>query len=169
MKVALVILLKYIWRLVAWAVVPIMLLLARPVDRNLSDHDDTYNGDQIPRYNLPGWLKWAETPDMHLPGGLYEPTVKRFYGWIREHWGERVAKYCTGWYWLGWRNAGHGIPWYLVGEPTDGRDPRRDKVFNLRVFYIKYGWKTARDWYSTKTPKGYVAIPRFSLRPFWND
>jgi hypothetical protein len=61
------------------------------------------------RFNF---LKWMETPDMPLPGGMYEPTVEKVYGdggWLRATF--------TAYIWLGLRNRAHGLAakW---GHPT---------------------------------------------------
>ena len=49
------------------------------------------------------WAAFAETPDEHLPGGLYEPTQLKIY--------ERFGWFIASWYWLAWRNVGHRMRW----------------------------------------------------------
>lgn len=75
------------------------ILLARKTDE-ITTH---FNQPIVQRYRLPKPLQWMETPDEHLPGGLYEPTHALVY------------KYC-GWfiasmYWILLRNVGGGITW----------------------------------------------------------
>lgn len=53
------------------------------------------------RGDVPRALRWLQTMDERLPGGLYEPTVERLL--------ERVGRYWTSLYWLGWRNRAHGF------------------------------------------------------------
>lgn len=52
------------------------------------------------RGTLPDRWRWLETPDETLPGGLYEPTVRKIL--------ERYGKTICAWYWIGVRNRAHG-------------------------------------------------------------
>lgn len=88
---------QLLWRLAAPFVVPFMLRKAEKTDVITSHHDQP----NIQRYRLPAKWAWVETPDEHLPGGMYEPTVAKLYksfGW-----------FITSWYWLGLRNVGQGL------------------------------------------------------------
>lgn len=155
--------LMLIWRLSAWLLMPLLLLFARKTDQ-VTTH---YGQPQVPRYRLPYWLAWAESPDEHLPGGLYEPTVMRIY--------ERFGWFISSWYWLGFRNVGNGIVWGLGHEvpmalksmTTDDMARygvwRKQRVV-LGVRFI-WGWETVRDWHSTKTKsQGFWAVPHVTAR-----
>lgn len=89
---------------------PVIMLLVLPFIR----WDDkptlgSYGDNPVIRGSLPRWLRWLETPDERLPGGLYEPTVRAMY----DKWGQWV----TSWYWLGIRNTvmGLAVAW---GKPA---------------------------------------------------
>lgn len=55
---------------------------------------DKYSG------RLPFGFRWMETPDDPLPGGQYEPTVKRIY--------DKFGEYIGNVYWL-WRNRAYRL------------------------------------------------------------
>lgn len=55
---------------------------------------DKYSG------RLPFVFRWMETPDDPLPGGQYEPTVKRIY--------DKFGEYVGNVYWL-WRNRAYRL------------------------------------------------------------
>lgn len=89
------------WRyLLAAPVTPVLFwLLMRPVGVG-----GTHIGQEaIPRYRLPSWLAWAETPDEYLPGGMYEKPV----AWIYRHFGAIASSM----YWVLLRNVGGGVMW----------------------------------------------------------
>lgn len=88
---------QLLWRLAAPFVVPFMLRKAVKTDVITSHHAQP----NIQRYRLPKKWEWVETPDEHLPGGMYEPTVAKLY--------KRFGWFITSWYWLGLRNVGQGL------------------------------------------------------------
>jgi hypothetical protein len=65
--------------------------------------------DGVIRGDLPKWLSWFSTPDERLPGGMYEPTVKKIY--------DKYGKWFTSWYWLGVRNCLMTLA-VRLGKPT---------------------------------------------------
>lgn len=159
-----------VWRLLNVIPIPaaVVCLYARKTDEKTTH----YGQPDIQRFVLPWWLEWAGTPDEHLPGAMYEPTVKKLY--------DKFGWYWTSVYWIGWRNPGNGIVW------DDGREvPKKIKVMTeaemaehgvwrkTKVWgrlKVMYGWETVRDWYGTKTPKGedgfggWWAVPHFTVR-----
>jgi hypothetical protein len=146
--------LQILWRGLAPFAMPFMLLLARKYD----DHNTPEWADpDIQRYKLPDCLSLVETPDEYLPGGTYEPTVKSIY----DTWGWFVCS----WYWLAWRNVGHGMIWSL-GHAVDGKSPAyQDKIKFYGPIAVLTGWKIMRDWHGIYTDKwGFWAVPRFSVR-----
>lgn len=141
-----------------------------------------YSQPHIQRYRLPDWLAWAETPDEHLPGGLYEPTVKKIYdnfGWVT----------CAI-YWMLLRNVGQGILWprgKLVGaiydKPIDHGNEDILKAVKAQVlvdhgltetywFIFRFYYELVHDWYGEKSgvaddnwrTGSYVAVLRLGLR-----
>ena len=82
---------------------PVLALLAVPFirwDKEISTARDE-SGISIIRGDLPQWLRWLQTPDERLPGGMYEPTVLAVY----RRWGKGVCS----WYWMGLRNTMMGL------------------------------------------------------------
>jgi hypothetical protein len=154
--------LTFLWRLVAPIVVPAFLLFAKKT-AIATTH---YAQPQVQRYLLPKFLQWAETPDEHLPGGLYEPTVLKIY--------QRFGWFVCSWYWLALRNVGSGIVWNDGKEvPAKIRDMSAEDQAKFGVhekrtllwrLAILTGWEVTRDWHSTKTDQGFWATPRFTVR-----
>lgn len=155
-----------LWRLlnICCFLIPAMIVcrFAKPTDAKTTHN----NQPDIQRYRLPKWLRVFETPDEHLPGAMYEPTVKKIY--------DRFGWYCTSVYWIGLRNPGQGIVWNDGHEvPKKIKDMselekklygvyRKEKI--IGPLKIIYGWETTRDWYSTKTTDGIWATPHFTVR-----
>ena len=136
---------------------PVWLLMAKKTDV-ITEHKGQRS---IQRYRLPGWLAWAETPDEHLPGGLYEPTHAKIYntfGW-----------FIASWYWLV-RNSAHGIPW-SQGVKAIGYNQNTDEIHKriipLWKFKLIIGFTVKKDNYSVYTGFGFWAVPTISLR--WGD
>lgn len=61
------------------------------------------------RGDVPRWLRWLQTSDERLPGGLYEPTVA---GWL-----ETRGRFWCSFMWIWWRNRAHGMR-KLVDRPS---------------------------------------------------
>lgn len=105
-------------------VCPILVLFAIPFAR--WDKEPTANipGREIQpaiiRGDLPKWLSWFSTPDERLPGGLYEPTVKKIY--------DKYGKWVTSWYWLGCRNCLMTMA-IRLGKPTTDYIPEEPLGF----------------------------------------
>lgn len=167
-KVKALLALQTIWRLVAWFFVPFILLTAKPVKHQESD---------VIRRELPNWLKWASTPDYHLPGDFDEPAVKRIYNFLFQF-SERVAWFVTSWYWIGFRNVGHGILWNS-GHPTPMHpqhltsaelDEYKTRIHQRKVgpLWVMWGYKTVEDRLHTlgiRLPADwYWAVPWYSIR-----
>ncbi len=158
--------LESLWTLIAWLVVPVLLLLfARKTDKKTTHYAQD---PSIQRYELPKWLKWMETPDELLPGGMYEPTVEKIY--------KKLGWFLCSWYWIGFRNIGHGITWSCgkeVPRPMTfmshdeleqyGLFERSKVVLGLRFVW---GWKAVADHYNlkVKTVGARWAVPRFTIR-----
>lgn len=179
--------LQVVWRIVAlllavplfpltWVIVR---LIATPTNVKTTHHAQP----DVQRYRLPRWLKWAETPDEHLPGGLYEPTVMKIYqrfGWVT----------CSI-YWLLLRNVGQGILWpygVLVGQvyrntQADVNNPLIRKAikqqtlidYHLTPHYwgpFKFYYELVKDWYGDRSgvahndskTVSYVAVLRLGIR-----
>jgi hypothetical protein len=157
-KIIGLLILQSAWRLTAWTVVPAFLLFAKKV---------TAPGYQ--KYTLPKCLQWAQTPDYLLPGDLLgEPSVK----WVYDH----LGWFITSWYWIGYRNVGHGILWNS-GHPTPdfpqhmseeqlekyGTQIRQTKIGFL---WVMWGFKTVNDELNTQNLQSgwYWAVPWYSVR-----
>jgi hypothetical protein len=94
------------WCLLAFAVVPALVLLALPFAHwDAAPTADSMGAYSTIRGDLPAWLGWLATPDERLPGGTYEPTVWSVY--------QARGRFICAWYWLGWRNQLHGLAWYF--------------------------------------------------------
>lgn len=61
------------------------------------------------RGDVPRALRWLQTIDERLPGGLYEPTVERLL--------QRAGRHGAALYWIGWRNRAHGLR-RVLGAPS---------------------------------------------------
>lgn len=95
---------------------------------------------------------WATTPDdMKIPQGLYEPTVKKIY--------DRFGWFVSAWYWLGFRNAGHGIVFkkFAIGSET-----KREIVVS-KGWIFEYYLKPYHDYENHFSGKYYLA-PRMRLK-----
>ena len=153
-----------LWRLLNIIPLPvfILLLFAKKTDAKTTHSNQL----EVQRYRLPKWARWAESPDEHLPGGLYEPTVKTIY--------DSLGWFFTSVYWIGWRNCGNGIVWGLgheVPKKIKDMNETEQKLYGvwrtektLWKFKFIYGWETTRDWHSTKTKRGIWATPHFTIR-----
>lgn len=79
---------------------------------------DSKGSNPTIRGDLPKWLSWLATPDERFPGGTYEPTVLEKL--------KKYGKFLTSWYWITWRNAGHGYR-KKFAKPSD------EASYNVRV------------------------------------
>ena len=139
--------LKQLWRIPAPFIVPILLIWEK--------------GGR-----LPAPLFFATTPDELLPGDLTIPKVR----WIYDH----LGRFATSWYWIGWRNVGHGITWrcgkpvpkpiWFMNPAEQGKYGLWEKVDKVGIFYIHKGWKTVPNPLSNDRGKPFWAIPRVSIR-----
>lgn len=161
-KIKFLMFLQFALRFVAPFIVPIALIFAKKTSV-ITTH---YAQPPIQRYKLPSWLFFMETPDELLPGGLYEPKIKKIY--------EKYGWFMASWSWLGTRNVGHGLMWDHGKEIPKHiaimSDLEREHygIFSVTKIYgpikIIYGYKGVNDWYSLKTNKGIWAVPRFTMR-----
>lgn len=94
---------------------------------------------------------WATTPDdMTIPQGLYEPTVKKIY--------DKYGWFISTWYWLGFRNVGHGIGFkYAVGSDT-----KKEIIIKTGLIF-EYYLKPYHDYENHFSGKYYL-IPRMRLK-----
>ena len=152
------------WQILAIPLLPIVLLLfAKKVYGKQGSYD---TDNDVQRYQLPKLFRFAETPDEYLPGGLYEPTVRSIY--------DKVGWYLTSYYWLTYRNCGHGITWGMGKEVPNylanlSEEQQKQlgiyrKVTKVLGLYWISGWKVVRDWQSVSTNKGFWAVPIFTVR-----
>ena len=151
---------KQLWRLVAWAIVPFFILFAKKTEHPWNHKDG------VQYRKLPDCLAWAGTPDMHLPGDLRIEKV----WWIYKH----LGWFAAAWYWIGYRNVGHGIMWPLgkkVTTPiwfmTDFEKERYGvwkEVKKVGFLYIHIGYKTPIDPYYKGERQVFWALPRVSIR-----
>lgn len=78
------------------------------------------NGPPTIRGDLPMWLSWFGTFDERLPGGMYEPTVRKVYNAVGRYW-------CSV-YWLVVRNRMFGLRKALF--TVEGGEPwRKERRF----------------------------------------
>lgn len=77
------------------------------------------NGPPTIRGDLPMWLSWFGTFDERLPGGMYEPTVRKVYNAVGRYW-------CSV-YWLVVRNRMFGLrkALFTVEDYGPWREERR--------------------------------------------
>jgi hypothetical protein len=146
------------WYLLLTPVTPLAFFLLAKKTSYKTTH---FNQPDIQRYKLPSWLAWMETPDEHLPGGLYEPThakVYKYFGWIG-----------ASMYWLLLRNVGSSITWneaISVGPIYDINVNHNSEIvlaavaaqvlIDNNLTSIKYGlvtihWELTKDFYGTKS------------------
>lgn len=156
---------------------PIALLFMRKTEEKCY-HDRAYRDTHhIQRYRLPRPAGWMETPDMHLPGALYEPTIYALYDrWLRgtkrltrsDEVAEWVATFVTSWEWIGVRNVGQAILWRF-GREVESMDDAELKTIKLNLIfmtrYIVYGSEVNTDDMLKWTKTGYWLVPGyFSFR-----
>ncbi|WP_020208994.1 DUF7338 family protein [Gilvimarinus chinensis] len=150
--------------------VPAMLALSKS---GLSRNPETPN-KRI--RHLPSWMDWAETPDYELPGDFAEPTVKKLHDTIAKL-SKPLAWFITSWYWIGFRNVGHGITWnsghptpsfpqHLTAEELEqyGTEVKQKRIGFL---WLMWGFKTVNDRLNTQSSipdDWYWAVPWYSIR-----
>lgn len=101
---------------------------------------------------LPRWLYWFDTPDQWLPGGLYEPTVVKWY--------ERFGWYGCTVLWL-LRNRMYGLT-HALGHPASIYDRTEKRQAWVGKFLIEWGWERH---YASRDPSGeYWLLPEFSIK-----
>lgn len=167
----------------AWlALAPVVPLAFWALARKTSVKTTHFGQPDVQRYRLPSWLAWAETPDEHLPGGLYEPTVAKIYnrfGWV-----------VCSLYWLLLRNVGQGLLWprglligpiysrYIDTNNADVLAAVRAQILidnNLLPTYwgpFKFYYELVKDWYGEHSGRpdddwravDYVAVLRLGVR-----
>lgn len=158
--VILLTLLQQLYRIVAPILVPIALLFTiKTKERNKTWAPHLENEFPSVMRRLPSWLKFMETPDDQLiPSGLYEPTVLKIY--------KKYGWFISQWYWLGFRNVGHGL-FYKLGFDVTGWPEERIELLKKKKefgpFEIRYGHKILTDWYLVYGGSLY-AMPRFTIR-----
>lgn len=148
-----------LWRPLSKIFVPIALIFSKK-----TYYDKVY---KVWRRSMPKWAYFMETPDEHLPGAMYEPTVKKIH--------EKYGWFICSLYWLAWRNVGHGIKWRKGFEvPENAKEisnlelkkygvEKRIKFFGPLIF--KYGIQVYRDKFKVYAKNtGMWAVPQFTIR-----
>lgn len=119
----------------------------------------------VPRWFLPKWLWWFQTPDELMPGAMYEPTVVN---WLK------FGQIYTATLWM-LRNRVYGLSW-TFGRPASGYlDPVNGKVVTAEnlwrfsttfgPFYFGCGWKVHRKDFDAHWQTGpFWAIPFITIR-----
>lgn len=110
------------------------------------------NGPPTIRGDLPMWLSWFGTFDERLPGGMYEPTVRKVY--------ERSGRYWCSVYWLVVRNRMFGLAKWLFGKP-DGEPWIEERRFGPLA--VQWGYKRYRA-----TPQAHWLNGPFVLVAFFS-
>ena len=133
MKIAVLLIYEVLCRLIAFVCVPFVVLAARwDTMPTTFTGGAAFNGPATIRGDLPWWLAWFETFDERLPGGMYEPTVRKVY--------EKAGAYWCSVYWLN-RNAMFGLTKFLFGKDEERTG------YEWRVFgpiKVGCGWKKYR-------------------------
>jgi len=157
---------EFAFRFMAPFVIPFMLLFRQKAAVEEYAISLPYqNGINIQRYKFPKVLDCMELQDdWNFPS--YEPAILKLYnkfGW----W---VTTYIN----LAFRNVGMGLVWQLAIPVSDYwyalSDEEKqskglfDNDYNLSRVILKIGYVTYRDWRSKMTNKGFVAVPRITLR-----
>ena len=156
--------LSWLWPIASFLTIPAILATAKPIPPSTD----------VKKKRLPSWLAWASTPDFDLPGDFEEPTVERLYSLFYPI-NKKLAWFVTSWYWIGYRNVGHGILWnsghftpkhpqHLTPDELDkyGTGIKQKKV---GPFWVMWGCKTVKDRLNTQQiGQGYWAVPWYSIR-----
>ena len=127
----------------------------------------TYDKVMVIRGDVPNWLRWLQTNDERLPGGLHEPTVLKMY--------QRFGKVICSWYWIGIRNRAHGLR-RTFGVPTT------EAMGGIKFPYVNgkaSGTRPDGTWFWSKDfwflrvvtghriyllPSGYMAVPTLTIK-----
>lgn len=116
------------------------------------------SGPGVIRGTLPDWAWWLETPDEPLPGGMYEPTVRKWY----ETYGWHVCAVL----WL-WRNRAAAFGVRIFGEPLSGPEVLDEHWRTIGPLKFGCGYKAV----PTEPPMGgefpqppYVKLPFVTVR-----
>lgn len=127
----------------------------------------TYDTVLTIRGDVPGWLRWLQTNDERLPGGLHEPTVLRVF--------ERFGRVLCSWYWIGWRNRAHGLRRGFGLPSTEAMANIRFPVVNGKASGTRPDgtWYWSRDFWGLRAvaghriymlPTGFLAVPTFTIK-----
>lgn len=127
----------------------------------------TYDTVPTIRGDVPGWLRWLQTNDERLPGGLHEPTVLRVF--------ERYGRLVCSWYWIGLRNRAHGLRRAFGLPSTEAMANIRFPMVNGRANGTRPDgtWFWSRDFWRLRAvaghriymlPTGYLAVPTFTVK-----
>jgi hypothetical protein len=137
----------------AFVLAPIAVLFARlDAEPSVGGWADDLTLPTTRRATLPWGFRWLDAPDDRLPGGMYEPDVRRWlatYGW-------RVCSVL----WL-WRNRAFGLAWVFGRDvATEAEAPWRID-WTWRFLRGTLGWKVYRKGLYSKP---LIAIPAVSIR-----
>jgi hypothetical protein len=127
----------------------------------------TYDPRPTIRGDVPRWLRWLQTNDERLPGGLHEPTVDR----VMQRYGRTMA----AWYWIAVRNRAHGLR-RVFSQPVTPESaamafPRVDGKASGRRPDGTWFW--SRDFGPLRVvaghriylyPQGHVAVPTLTVK-----
>lgn len=161
-KIKFWLLVDFLWRLVAWAIIPFALLFAKKTDSNNIPYDFM---PEVQRYKLPEYLYWMQPADDLLPPCLYEEACLKQYN--------RYGTWIASWLNLSFRNTG-SIMWRF-GKPSTNyynnlsmaeivTQGVYDHVSSIGRLKLHVGWVIYRDWLSRSTEKGFWAVNRITLR-----
>lgn len=168
----------FIFGILAVFIVPFLLPFIKWTE---GEQPEQWGAHPTIRGKLPKWLSWFETPDMPLPGGLYEDTVNKVF--------LKYGKVICAWYWIGLRNRVHGFAKFL-GRPSNMEshrvtlpqlDPsvfvvRPDKswIYVRRWKKIGFSFTTGYRVYATDNghstgKETYYASPAFTIKRWTPD
>lgn len=147
---------------------PLVTLLAVLLAR-WDKHPTPGTYDTVPtiRGDVPAWLRWLQTNDERLPGGLHEPTVLRVF--------QRFGRVVCSWYWIGWRNRAHGLRRVFGLPSTEAMAGIRFPVVEGKASGTRPDgtWYWSRDLWRLRVvaghriymlPTGYLAVPTFTIK-----
>lgn len=157
---------EFLFRFMAWAVIPFVLLFARKANmEEIKDKIPYGVGKDIQRYVFPKYLECFEMiDDYNWPE--YETTMSN----IRKKWGWAVATYIN----LAFRNVGMSLTaqlakecsgyWYTLSDEEKEEKGLFDNHYHFLGLTLKVGYVSYRNWKNYKNLGMYVAVPRITLR-----
>jgi hypothetical protein len=108
------------------------------------------------------------------PSASREPTQMKIYAWGTKTFGPRFGRWLGDVVWLGWRNSGYGIAYYLKPEWLKDRNIKYEELdiqlegeLNNGVVWLRqpdgtYLWETTRRFWFITLITGYRLTPIYS-------